>query len=130
MRTPKGLVLQPNQNVGLGKWLVIFCDEINLPLKDAYGTQKVISFMRQLTEQNGFWRDDCVWVKLSRIQFVGACNPPTDAGRVVMSSRCDPPRVRAQKKRCANERREKRGNYSFILSCASAEEARQQQPSL
>ena len=26
-------------------------------------------------------------MKTSRIQFVGACNPPTDAGRVKMSSR-------------------------------------------
>ena len=27
------------------------------------------------------------WVTLERIQFVGACNPPTDPGRVVLSSR-------------------------------------------
>lgn len=27
-RTTKGIVLRPNQ---VGKWLVIFCDEINLP---------------------------------------------------------------------------------------------------
>lgn len=26
-------------------------------------------------------------MKTNRIQFVGACNPPTDAGRVTMSSR-------------------------------------------
>ena len=25
------------------------------------------------------------WVKLERIQFVGACNPPTDPGRVPLS---------------------------------------------
>lgn len=35
----------------------------------------------------GFWREDNVWVKTSRIQFVGACNPPTDAGRVKMTPR-------------------------------------------
>jgi dynein heavy chain 1 len=36
-RTPKGIVLRPNQ---MGKWLVIFCDEINLPAPDNYGTQR------------------------------------------------------------------------------------------
>jgi dynein heavy chain 1 len=43
--------------------------------------------MRHLVEQGGYWREDNVWVKISRIQFVGACNPPSDAGRVIMSSR-------------------------------------------
>ena len=40
----------------IGKWLVMFCDEINLPDMDAYGTQRVISFLRQLVEYNGFYR--------------------------------------------------------------------------
>ena len=78
-KTVSGLVLLPTQ---IGRWLVIFCDEINLPAPDSYGTQRVIAFLRQLVEQNGFWRtSDRSWVTLDRIQFVGACNPPTDAGR-------------------------------------------------
>lgn len=44
-RTPNGVVLSPVQ---LGKWLVLFCDEINLPDMDKYGTQRVISFIRQV----------------------------------------------------------------------------------
>ena len=41
-----------------------------------------------MTEQNGFWRSsDKQWVSLERIMFVGACNPPTDSGRQVMSDR-------------------------------------------
>lgn len=84
-RTPKGVVLRP---VAAGKWLVLFCDEINLPSTDKYGTVRVISFLRQLSEQNGFWRtSDHTWVSLERIQFVGACNPPQDAGRVPLSHR-------------------------------------------
>ncbi|GAA97827.1 uncharacterized protein L969DRAFT_96169 [Mixia osmundae IAM 14324] len=84
-KTPKGTILSPVQ---LGRWLVIFCDEINLPALDKYGTQRVISFMRQLVEANGFWRtSDKTWISLERIQFVGACNPPTDPGRVTMSQR-------------------------------------------
>ena len=78
-KTLNGIVMAPTQ---IGRWLVIFCDEINLPAPDKYGTQRAISFLRQLVEQNGFWRiKDKSWITLDRIQFVGACNPPTDAGR-------------------------------------------------
>ncbi|PIO76653.1 putative ATP synthase F1, delta subunit [Teladorsagia circumcincta] len=84
-RTPNGIVLAPVQ---LSRWLVIFCDEINLPAPDKYGTQRVISFLRQLVEMNGFYRtSDHSWVSLERIQFVGACNPPTDPGRHPMTLR-------------------------------------------
>ncbi|TGZ77375.1 dynein heavy chain [Ascodesmis nigricans] len=84
-KTLNGVVMSPTQ---IGRWLVIFCDEINLPAPDKYGTQRAISFLRQLVEQNGFWRtSDKTWVTLDRIQFVGACNPPTDAGRTPMGQR-------------------------------------------
>ncbi|RDL39863.1 p-loop containing nucleoside triphosphate hydrolase [Venustampulla echinocandica] len=84
-KTLNGVILSPTQ---IGRWLVIFCDEINLPAPDKYGTQRAISFLRQLVEQNGFWRtSDKTWVTLDRIQFVGACNPPTDAGRTPMGAR-------------------------------------------
>ena len=87
VRRGKDVVLEPSESLGSQSWLVVFCDEINLPEEDAYGTQRVIMFMRQLIEQGGFWRNDNVWVKINRIQFVGACNPPTDSGRFEMSSR-------------------------------------------
>jgi dynein heavy chain 1 len=84
-KTPNGVILSPVQ---IGRWIVVFCDEINLPAPDKYGTQKVISFMRQLVECGGYWRpSDKAWVRLERIQFVGACNPPTDPGRVPLSHR-------------------------------------------
>lgn len=52
------------------------------------GTQRVISFLRQMVEHNGFYRSvDQAWVKLERIQFVGACNPPTDPGRKPLTHR-------------------------------------------
>ncbi len=86
-RKGKDIVLEPSDTLGSHSWLVVFCDEINLPENDSYGTQRVISFMRQLVEHGGFWREDNHWIKINRIQFVGACNPSTDAGRVVMSSR-------------------------------------------
>ncbi|TGZ69850.1 hypothetical protein CRM22_003509 [Opisthorchis felineus] len=84
-KTPNGLVLAPVQ---LNKWLVFFCDEINLPNEDKYGTQRVISFLRQMVEHGGFYRtSDMQWLKFERIQFVGACNPPTDPGRKPLSHR-------------------------------------------
>ena len=84
-KTLNGVIMSPTL---VGRWLVLFCDEINLPAPDKYGTQRVISFLRQLVEQNGFWRtSDKTWVSLERIQFVGACNPPTDVGRTAMGPR-------------------------------------------
>ncbi|EMC91770.1 hypothetical protein BAUCODRAFT_126763 [Baudoinia panamericana UAMH 10762] len=80
-----GVTMAPRQ---IGRWLVLFCDEINLPAPDKYGTQRVISFLRQLIEHRGFWRTSTKnWVSLERIQFVGACNPPTDAGRTPLGLR-------------------------------------------
>lgn len=84
-KSSDGVILAPVQ---IGRWIVVFCDEINLPATDKYGTQRVISFLRQLVESGGFYRtSDKSWVRLERIQFVGACNPPTDPGRVPLSHR-------------------------------------------
>ncbi len=38
-KTPNGLVLSPIQ---LNKWLVLFCDEINLPDMDKYGKEELL----------------------------------------------------------------------------------------
>ncbi|CAF4749453.1 unnamed protein product, partial [Rotaria magnacalcarata] len=52
-KTPNGVVLSPIQ---LNSWIIVFCDEINLPDEDKYGTQRVISFIRQILEHGGFYR--------------------------------------------------------------------------
>lgn len=84
-KTSTGLELVPRVS---SKWVIVFCDEINLPQADSYGTQKVISLIRQMVEQKGFWSTGKnEWVKLRNIQFVGACNPPTDPGRHPLSDR-------------------------------------------
>lgn len=85
VKTPNGLIMRPLQP---GRWLVLFCDEINLPEEDKYGTQRVIMWIRQVTDAGGFFRPtDRQWISLERVQFLGACNPPTDAGRHPMSDR-------------------------------------------
>ena len=64
---------------------MVFCDECNLPKADKYGTQQVILWIRQAIEYGGFYRPaDKEWVKLERVLFLGACNPPEDAGRYPM----------------------------------------------
>jgi len=41
-----------------------------------------------MVEHGGFYRtSDQAWVRFERIQFVGACNPPTDPGRKPLSHR-------------------------------------------
>ena len=39
----KGMVMKPRT---AGRWLIVFCDEINLPETDKYNTQLVITFLR------------------------------------------------------------------------------------
>lgn len=84
-KTAEGITVSPRQS---DSWLVLFCDEINLPREDKYGTVVVISFLRQIVEYGGFWSAvEKSWVKLERIQLVAACNPSTDAGRSILSAR-------------------------------------------
>jgi len=93
---PEGIALAPaNEN----STLVLFADEVNLPEPDAFGTQTAIAFMRCVIEHGGYWSpprklpgvpgtgDRPVWVHINGVRFVGACNPPGDAGRTELSSR-------------------------------------------
>lgn len=82
--TVRGLVMTPRS----GRKLLLFCDEINLPALNCYGTQVVLQLLRQLVERRGFFRaSDHTWVMMESVQVVGACNPPTDPGRVPLSRR-------------------------------------------
>lgn len=81
----RGLILRPKNPT---KDTVLFCDEINLPKMDTYGSQSTILFLRELIEKNGFWKsEENIWVSLERIHIVGACNPSTDPGRISMTPR-------------------------------------------
>lgn len=57
-----------------------------MPAPDRYATQHVLALVRQWVEQRGFWWQR-TWIALERIQLVGACNPPTDAGRTPLPAR-------------------------------------------
>ncbi|KAI3646052.1 hypothetical protein MP228_008980 [Amoeboaphelidium protococcarum] len=85
VRSSSGITLQPRQ---VGKKLVVFCDEINIVSQDEYGTQKVITLMRQMVTRQGFYSSKySQWIHLQDVVFVGACNPPSDAGRFEFSPR-------------------------------------------
>ncbi|ANZ76269.1 BA75_02408T0 [Komagataella pastoris] len=77
------LILSPDIE---SKSVVVFCDEINLPMSDEYGVQPLIELLRQMFEYSGFWYKGN-WVTLENIQFVAACNPSTDPGRNKLSPR-------------------------------------------
>eukprot|EP01062_Namystynia_karyoxenos_P055679 TRINITY_DN4670_c0_g1_i3.p1 TRINITY_DN4670_c0_g1~~TRINITY_DN4670_c0_g1_i3.p1 ORF type:complete len:4935 (+),score=2334.99 TRINITY_DN4670_c0_g1_i3:176-14806(+) len=81
-------VVRPNTP---GKWIVVFCDECNLPATDKYGTVRILALIRQIIERGGFFRTmqngPPLWTLVQRVQFAGACNPPTDPGRVPMTHR-------------------------------------------
>lgn len=82
--TARGFVMSPTSD----KKLLLFCDEINLPALDTYGTQTVLQLLRQLIERGGFFRArDNAWINVEGVQIVGACNPPTDAGRIPLPNR-------------------------------------------
>ena len=80
----RGITMEPKDS----KDLIVFCDEINLPAPDKYDTTTVIMLMRQIWEYGYFWdAKEQQKVFFDRIQFVGACNPPGDAGRHPLSER-------------------------------------------
>lgn len=80
-----GLTMHPPV---IDKWLVLFCDELNLPKADKYDSQLVISFLRGLVVHNGFWHPKKKeWITLKNIQLVGACNPPDLNTRMALSKR-------------------------------------------
>lgn len=81
----QGTVMKPKL---LGKELVIFCDEINLPELDKYGSQPLILLLRQLIEKNGFWdTNGKTWISVEGIHIVGACNPSDNNSRIQMTKR-------------------------------------------
>lgn len=83
--TSSGLLMLPPLS---DKWLVIFCDELNLPKMDKYDSQVVISFLRGLIVNNGFWHPaKKEWVTLKNVQIVGACNPADGTTRQDLSQR-------------------------------------------
>ena len=70
-RTPNGMVLAPIQ---LGKWIVVFCDEINLPDMDKYGNVLYTLFLssNRTTIQNKEQSSYCFIECKSNVTLIAA----------------------------------------------------------
>ena len=60
----------------MGKKLIVFIDDLNMPKVDLYGTQQPIALMKLMIERKGTYdRDTLAWKNLKDIMFVGAMGP-------------------------------------------------------
>ncbi|DBA95316.1 TPA: Dynein heavy chain cytoplasmic [Trebouxia sp. C0006] len=65
----------------MGKRLMIFLDDLNMPRMDQYGTQQPIALLKLLIDRKGFYDrgKELNWKNMKDIQFVGAMGPPGGA---------------------------------------------------
>ena len=65
----------------MGKRLLIFLDDMNMPRVDTYGTQQPIALLKLFTTMQGFYDrgKDLNWKNMKDIQIIGAMGPPGGA---------------------------------------------------
>ncbi|GAB1860436.1 Dynein heavy chain 10, axonemal [Camponotus japonicus] len=61
-----------------GKKLVVFIDDMNMPIVDTYGTQQPIAFLKLLFERGGFYDrgHDLTWKYMKDIYYLAAMGEP------------------------------------------------------
>jgi len=63
-----------------GKKLVIFIDDINMPIVDTYGTQQPVTLLKLFIERGGFYdREEFTWKNIISTHCMAACGPPGGA---------------------------------------------------
>lgn len=61
----------------LGKRVIIFVDDLNMPKLDTYGSQPPIELLRQYQDFGGFYdREKLFWKEIADITLAAACAPP------------------------------------------------------
>lgn len=65
----------------VGKKLVVFLDDLNMPKVDLYGTQQPIALMKLFIERNGLYDrgKDLSWKKMKDINCIAGMGPPGGA---------------------------------------------------
>ncbi|CAG9462277.1 unnamed protein product [Pedinophyceae sp. YPF-701] len=65
----------------LGKRMVLFMDDLNMPRVDMYGTQQPIALMKLFIERKGLYQrgKDLMWKHVKNVQVVAAMGPPGGA---------------------------------------------------
>ncbi|CAD7935566.1 unnamed protein product [Amoebophrya sp. A120] len=60
-----------------GTTMLMFIDDLNMPLVEVYGAQPPIELLRQVMDQGGFYdRKKLFWKNVQDTQFITACGPP------------------------------------------------------
>ena len=63
-----------------GKKLIIFIDDINMPIVDTYGTQQPVTLLKLFIERGGFYdREELTWKNIISTHCMAACGPPGGA---------------------------------------------------
>ncbi|MCO5597847.1 hypothetical protein L7F22_051931 [Adiantum nelumboides] len=65
----------------LGRQMIVFIDDLNMPKVDTYGTQQPIAFLKLLVERGGFYDrgKELNWKNIKDIKFVSAMGRPGGA---------------------------------------------------
>ncbi|CAH2257009.1 jg2424, partial [Pararge aegeria aegeria] len=80
---------RPRKAIGapLGKKVVIFIDDVNMPRLDVYGAQPTIELLRQFLDFGGLYdRDKLYWKEILDVVLSCACAPP-GGGRNPLTAR-------------------------------------------
>lgn len=65
----------------MGKRLLMFIDDLNMPRVDTYGTQQPIALLKLFIERRGLYDrgKELSWKNMKDVQVVGAMGPPGGA---------------------------------------------------
>lgn len=69
----------------MGKRMLMFVDDMNMPRVDTYGTQQPIALLKMFVERKGFYDrgKELNWKNIKDVQMVAAMGPPGGARNAV-----------------------------------------------
>jgi dynein heavy chain len=70
-----------------GTVMIMFIDDVNMPMLEYYGAQPPIELLRQVIDYHGFYdQQKLFWKHVQDVQFIAACGPP-GGGRMAVTPR-------------------------------------------